>query len=159
LALGASGSYSSLSRPFRDERHMTPFSPPSWLLPGLALLVGVAIPGWAAHARGRTYAIFAAVVLALSFPAGVVLGIRLQTLAGPVLGPAIGWAFAYALAVTGIHFASLVRARLRTRAFRWAISVPAQAFVALGALSLPFLLALLPVRLGFWAAGAARALA
>ena len=45
-------------------------------------------------------------------------------LAGPWLGPAIGWLFAYALAVTGVHLASLVRARLRTRAFRWAVSVP-----------------------------------
>jgi len=134
---------------------MTSLSPPVWLLPSLALLVGVGIPLWAGHARGRTYGIFAAVVLALSFPAGVVLGMRLQRLAGPTLGPIIGWLFAYAFAVTGIHFASLVRARLRTRTFRWAVSVPAQAFVALGALSLPFLVALFPLRFGFWAAGAA----
>src|SRR5574338_375522 len=137
---------------------MTLSSPPIWLLPALALLVGVGIPAWAGHARGRAYGIFAAVVLALSFPAGVVLGLRLQHLLGPWLGPLVGWAFAYALVVTGIHFASLVRAQLRTRAFRWAVSVPAQAFVALGALSLPFLVALFPVRLGFWAAGAAGAL-
>jgi predicted MPP superfamily phosphohydrolase len=130
-------------------------SPPLWLLPALAAAVGIGIPAWAGHARGRTYGIFAAVVLAFSFPAGVVLGMRLQRLAGPIVGPLIGWAFAYALAVTGIHFASLVRARLRTRAFRWTVSVPAQAFVALGALSLPFLLALAPVRVGLWAAGAA----
>jgi hypothetical protein len=129
-------------------------SPPSWLLPALALAVGVGIPLWAGHARGRTYGIFAGVVLAFSFPAGVVLGMRLQRLAGPLLGPLIGWAFAYAFAVTGIHFASLVRARLRTRTFRWAVSVPAQAFVALGALSLPFLLALAPVRIGLWAVDA-----
>jgi predicted MPP superfamily phosphohydrolase len=138
---------------------MNDLSPPIWLLPALALVVGVGIPLWAGHARGRSYGIFAAVVLAISFPAGVVLGLRLQRLAGPVLGPAIGWAFAYALAVTGIHFASLVRARLRTRAFRWAVSVPAQAFVALGALSLPFLIALFPVRLGLWAVDAAGVLA
>jgi hypothetical protein len=138
---------------------MTAFSPPAWLLPGLALAVGVGIPFWAGHARGRTYGIFAAVVLAISFPAGVVLGVRLQRLAGPVLGPLVGWAFAYALAVTGIHFASLVRARLRNRAFRWAVSVPAQAFVALGAFSLPFLVGLFPVRLGFWAVDAAGVLA
>src|SRR5262245_36227681 len=137
---------------------MTFLSPPPWLLPALALGIGIGIPLWAGHARGRTYGIFAAVVLGLSFPAGVVLGIRLEALAGAVLGPLIGWAFAYALAVTGIHFASLVRARLRNRAFRWAISVPAQAFVALGALSLPFLVALFPVRLGFWVAGAGRVL-
>ncbi len=134
---------------------MTLTSPPTWLLPALALAVGIGIPAWAGHARGRTYGIFAAVVLAFSFPAGVVLGMRLQSLAGPVLGPLIGWSFAYALAVTGIHFASLVRARLRTRTFRWAISVPAQAFVALGAFSLPFLLALAPVRIGLWAFDAA----
>src|SRR5512144_1304745 len=112
---------------------MTLTSPPAWLLPALALGIGIGIPAWAAHARGRTYGIFAAVVLAFSFPAGGVLGMRLEALAGPLLGPLIGWSFAYALAVTGIHFASLVRARLRNRAFRWAISVPAQAFVALGA--------------------------
>jgi len=134
---------------------MTFSSPPSWLLPALALAVGIGIPAWAGHARGRTYGIFAAVVLGFSFPAGVVLGMRLQRLAGPILGPLIGWAFAYALAVTGIHFASLVRARLRTRAFRWAISVPAQAFVALGAFSLPFLVALAPLRVGLWAFDAA----
>ena len=134
---------------------MTLASPPVWLLPALALTVGIGIPMWAAHARGRTYGIFAAVVLAFSFPAGVALGIRLQALLGPVAGPAVGWLFAYALAVTGLHFASLVRARLRTRAFRWAVSVPAQAFVALGALSLPFLLALAPVRISLWAVGAA----
>ena len=125
---------------------MAATSPPTWLLPALALAVGVGIPLWAGHARGATYGIFAAVVLAISVPAGAVLGMRLQAWAGPWLGPAIGWAFAYALAVTGIHFASLVRARLRTRAFRWAVSVPAQAFVALGAFSLLFLVALLPVR-------------
>ena len=134
---------------------MTLTSPPAWLLPALALVVGIGIPMWAAHARGRTYGIFAAVVLAFSFPAGVALGMRLQALLGPVAGPAVGWLFAYALAVTGVHFASLVRARLRTRAFRWAVSVPAQAFVALGALSLPFLLALAPVRISLWAVDAA----
>jgi len=130
---------------------MTLTSPPLWLLPALALVVGIGVPVWAAHARGRTYGIFAAVVLAISFPAGVALGIRLQSLLGPTLGAAVGWIFAYALAVTGVHFASLVRARLRPRAFRWAVSVPAQIFVALGALSLPFLLVLAPVRVGLWA--------
>jgi predicted MPP superfamily phosphohydrolase len=138
---------------------MTLSSPPVWLLPALALAVGVGIPLWAAHARGRTYGIFAGVVLAISFPAGVVLALRLQRLAGPWVGALVGWAFAYALTVTGVHFASLVRARLRNRAFRWAISVPAQVFVALGAFSLPFLMALLPVRVGLWAVDAAGALA
>jgi predicted MPP superfamily phosphohydrolase len=133
-------------------------SPPSWLLPVLAVAIGLGIPFWAGYARGRTYGIFAAVVLAFSFPAGVTLAVRLQALLGPVVGPLVGWAFAYALAVTGIHFGSLVRARLRPRAFRWAVSVPAQAFVALGAFSLPFLLALAPVRIGLWAADAAGAL-
>jgi predicted MPP superfamily phosphohydrolase len=134
-------------------------SPPAWLLPALAVAVGLAVPFWAGYARGRTYGIFAAVVLAFSFPAGVVLAMRLQGLLGPVLGPLVGWGFAYGLAVTGVHFAFLVRARLRTRAFRWAVSVPAQAFVALGAFSLPFLLALAPFRAGLWAADAAGLLA
>ncbi|MEN8159700.1 MAG: hypothetical protein ABFS41_06500, partial [Myxococcota bacterium] len=79
-------------------------SPPSWLLPALAVAIGLGIPFWAGHARGRTYGIFAAVVLAFSFPAGVTLAVRLQGLLGPVVGPLVGWAFAYALAVTGVHF-------------------------------------------------------
>src|SRR6185295_16684375 len=55
-------------------------------------------------------------------------------------------AFAYAMAAAGAHLVGLVQARLRSRPFRWAVSIPGMAFIATGALSGLWLLALLPVR-------------
>jgi predicted MPP superfamily phosphohydrolase len=55
--------------------------------------------------------------------------------------------------------ASLVRARLRQRWVRYAVSVPGMTMVALGALSLPFLVALAPLRGLLDLAGAHGALA
>ncbi len=117
------------------------------------------MPLFAARARGRTYAIFAAVLVTVSFPAAVVLATRLVDLAGPGAGALIGWLFVYGIAATGIHMASLVRARLRQRWIRYAVSVPGMATLALGALSLPFLVALAPIRGLLQLAGAHGALA
>jgi predicted MPP superfamily phosphohydrolase len=113
----------------------------------LALGVGLGIPVYAWWARGRTYAGFAAVVLALSLPAALVLHLRLRVLApGPEWVAWLDAGFSYALAATGIHLAFLVRARLRGRLFRYGISLPGMSFLAMGALAGPWLLALLPVR-------------
>jgi len=122
------------------------FAPPDALLPSLAAAIGVGVPLFAAKARGRTYALFALVLVTLSFPAGVILALRLIELSGPRFGPLVGWAFVYGIAATGLHMASLVRARLRQRWVRYAMSVPGMTMLALGALALPFLLALAPVR-------------
>jgi hypothetical protein len=122
------------------------FAPPDALLPSLAAAIGVGVPLFAAKARGRTYALFALVLVTLSFPAGVLLATRLVELSGPRFGPLIGWAFVYGIVATGLHMASLVRARLRARWVRYAMSVPGMAMLALGALALPFLALLAPVR-------------
>src|SRR5262249_44090152 len=57
------------------------------------------------------------------------------------------------------HFAHLSRARLRSRAFRALVSIPAQAFVAASFLAGLFQVALLPVRGALWLLGALGALA
>ncbi len=122
------------------------FAPPDALLPSLAAAIGVGVPLFAAKARGRTYAVFSLVLVLLSFPAGVILASRLVDLAGPRFGPLVGWVFVYGIAATGLHMASLVRARLRARWVRYAMSVPGMAMLALGALALPYLVVLAPVR-------------
>jgi predicted MPP superfamily phosphohydrolase len=58
----------------------------------------------------------------------------------------VGWAFVYGIAATGLHMASLVRARLRARWVRYAMSVPGMTMLAFGALALPYLALLAPVR-------------
>ncbi len=131
--------------------------PPSWLLPSLAALIGVFLPAYAARTRGRPYAIFAAVILLLSFPANLVLASRLTQLAGPS-GPLVAWAFVVLMLASGLHFFSLVRARLRGRWYRYGVSMPGMAFIALGALSTFFLLGLLPLRSALWFADANTAL-
>ncbi len=135
------------------------FAPPDALLPALAAAIGVGVPLFAAKARGRTYALFALALVTLSFPAGVVLASRLIEHSGPRAGAIVGWVFVYGIAATGLHMASLVRARLRPRWVRYAVSVPGMTMLALGALALPFLLVLAPVRGLLGLAGAERTLA
>jgi hypothetical protein len=115
------------------------------LLAAAALALGLALPLYALRARGRAYASFAAVVVALSFPGAVVLHVRVSALV-PALAPLLHAAFAWTLAAASVHLASLVRARLRPRWFRWSVSVPGMAFLAFGALAGPWLLVLAPLR-------------
>lgn len=135
------------------------FAPPDALLPSLAAAIGVGVPLFAARARGRTYALFALVLVTLSFPAGVVLASRLIDLSGPRLGALVGWVFVYGIVATGIHMSSLVRARLRGRWVRYAVSVPGMTMLALGALALPVLLVLSPLRFLLGLAQASQTLA
>ncbi len=122
-------------------------------LTAFASALALAVPLYAWRERGRSYAVAAAVILALSFPASLVVAGRLaQTF--PTPAPAI-----YAVAALGFasgagHLASLARARLRPRWFRWGVSIPGMTTIAAGVLSFPVLLALLPVRFGAWALGA-----
>ncbi len=129
------------------------FAPPTWLLPTLALGIGVGLPLYAGRFRGRTYAIFATVLVLFSFPGAVGLAARTAAQAPEELRWAVGWAFVYGMLTTGVHFASLVRARLRPRAFRWGVSLPGMAFLALGALAGPWLLVTELLRLGSHAVG------
>jgi predicted MPP superfamily phosphohydrolase len=95
---------------------------------GAALCVVVA----AALLRGTIYAIFAAVLLGI------------HTLVSTSLAPAFAWCapfYAYLQTSVYIHFASLVRARLRPRVYRALVSVPASWFVAGTFLAVPWAIA------------------
>lgn len=121
-------------------------APPSWLLPALAALIAVALPLYAGRYRGRTYAIFALVLVSISFPGGLTLASETLRWIPEGLKAAVEWFFIFGTLTTGIHFASLVQARLRSAWFRWGFSVPGMTFLALGALAGPWLLVLLPLR-------------
>jgi len=124
-----------------------------WLFPVLAVVVWIAVPVYAAIARGRFYAIFSAVLLTFALPASLLLHARLRLLLWPGATPWIDAAFAYSMAAAGLQFAHLVRARMRGSLFRWMVSVPGQTFIAAGMLAGPWLLILLPFRLAFDALG------
>jgi len=114
-----------------------------WALAALTL-VGVPLYAW--RARGRTYATFAFMILSLSLPGAVIMHGRFLGWLSAAAGGVADAAFAYTMAAAGLHLVSLVRPRLRTRAFRWLVSVPGMAFVAAGSISGLWLLALLPIR-------------
>ncbi|MAE95534.1 MAG: phosphodiesterase [Deltaproteobacteria bacterium] len=121
-------------------------SPPIWLLPALAVLVAVGLPLYSWRYRGRTYAIFALVLVLFSFPGSLFLASEAAAWAPPSWRGPIRWLFVYGMLATGIHFASLVRARLRSAGFRLGVSIPGMTFLALGAVAGPWLLTLLPLR-------------
>ena len=125
----------------------------AWLFPALAVVVWVGVPIYAALARGRFYAIFSAVLLTFALPAALILHARLRLVVPDALTTPIDLAFAYSMAAAGVQFAHLVRARMRTSLFRWAVSVPGQTFIAAGMLAGPWLLVMLPFRLAFDAFG------
>jgi uncharacterized protein len=123
----------------------------------LAVLAGVPAYAWAV--RGRGYATFGFVILAIALAGAVALQQRLATWAPPDARPWIDVAFVYGAVAGGAHLAHLVRARLRSSLFRGLVSIPGMVFIAVGALSGLWLLALLPVRgvlwLGGWTGGLA----
>ncbi len=118
-----------------------------WIFRALALVTWVGIPIYAAVVRGRFYAIFSLVILSFSLPGVLVLHSRLRELATPGIANLLDLLFIYSMAVTGIQFTHLVRARMRGSIFRWLVSVPAQTFIAGGMLAGPWLLLLFPFRL------------
>jgi hypothetical protein len=128
-------------------------------LHGLVIAIMFAIPLYALRERGRPYAGFAVAVLLLSLPAALWLHRRLAATLPVAAAPSLALLFGYGILATAAHLVSLVRARLRSPAFRFAISLPGMAFLAVGALAGPFLLALLPFRLALDLAGMSGALA
>jgi hypothetical protein len=117
-----------------------------FVFPALALTTLVGVPLYAWRVRGRVYAIFGFVVLAIALPGALCMHPRLVALLPPTLAPLLHAAFAYAMAAACTHLVALVQARLRPRPFRWFVSIPGMAFIATGALSGLWLLALLPLR-------------
>lgn len=124
-----------------------------WVFPAIALITWIAVPSYAAIARGRLYAAFAGVLLTVSLPAALVLHARLREIVPSELVGPLDILFAYSMAAAGVQFAHLVRARMRGSLFRWLVSVPGQTFIAAGMLAGPWLLLLLPFRLLFDALG------
>jgi predicted MPP superfamily phosphohydrolase len=120
---------------------------PGALVLTLTLLVGLGVPALAYAVRGRTYAVFAGVVLGFSFPGALVAYARLAPLIGDGLASVLTALFAYGIVTTGLHMAHLVRARLRGPLFRGLVSVPGQTFTAAGFMAGVWMLALLPFRL------------
>ncbi len=123
------------------------------VFPVLAVATWLGVPLYAAFARGRFYAIFSAVLLTFALPGALVLHARLRAVVPAEAVLAIDALFAYSMLVSGVQFAHLVRARMRSSAFRWLVSVPGQTFIAGGLLAGPWLVVLLPFRMLFAAFG------
>ncbi|HVN37710.1 MAG TPA: metallophosphoesterase [Myxococcota bacterium] len=118
---------------------------PDDVVPALALVVASVMPVYAFAERSRTYAVFAAVLLALTLPGACIAWARLAAWLAP-WHVALDLVFAWGIAALGVHLAHLVRARMRGRIFRALVSVPAQVFCAAGVLSGVWLLAFWPLR-------------
>jgi predicted MPP superfamily phosphohydrolase len=112
----------------------------------LVVLTLVGVPLYAWMVRGRTYAIFSLVILAFSMPGMLIVHARFASWLPGAWVPWLHLAFAVSIATAGLHLTHLVRARLRSRAFRWLVSIPGQTTVAAGAMTGAWLLGLLPVR-------------
>ncbi|MDG2050734.1 MAG: metallophosphoesterase [Myxococcota bacterium] len=118
--------------------------------PFLALLTFVVVPLYAWIQRGRTFAMFSAVVMALSLVGAWAVHIRLPLwLQGGELRFA-QVAMTYGMAAAAWHYAHLVRARMRGRLFRWTVSVPGQTFIASSFLATFWMLILAFLRAPFW---------
>lgn len=117
----------------------------------LATLAGVPLYAWSV--RGRPYATFGFVLLAISLPGAVVLEGRLAALF-PDAATGIAASFLCGVVAAAGHLVALVRPRLRRPAFRVLVSIPGMTFVAFGALCGVWLLALAPIRFGFDLVGA-----
>jgi predicted MPP superfamily phosphohydrolase len=117
------------------------------------------VPLFALRTRGRTYAIFALVTLGFAMPGALATQARLSAWIPGAWAGAVDAGFLWGALATVAHFVHLVRARLRSRAWRALVSIPAQTFVAASFLAGLFQLALLPLRGLLWLGDAAAALA
>src|SRR5262245_61891454 len=117
----------------------------------LAVLAGVPAYAWAV--RGRVYATFGFIILAIALPGALVLHQRLAAWVSPEVRPWFDAVFVYGVVAGGAHLTHLVRARLRPALFRGLVSIPGMVFIAVGARSGLWLLALLPLRAVLWLAG------
>jgi len=125
-----------------------------WIFPIIAITTLVTIPGYAGLRRGRFYAIFSGIVLGIASVGGGVVYFRLADWVSPAVLPWLQAGFAYGMAATAGHYASLVRARMRGRAFRGLISIPGQVFLASGFMASFWMLGLLIPRFLLWLLGA-----
>lgn len=98
--------------------------------PALAVITWLIVPVYAFVQRGRTFAMFSAIVIGLSLAGGLVVHARLPDwLPSPWLGFARA-GLAFGMAMAALHYAHLVRARMRGPLFRRLVSMPGQVFIA-----------------------------
>ena len=116
--------------------------------------VTLTVPLVALRARGRPYGIYSLITLVLSLPAACLVFVRVHGMLAPSLAGPASLLYAWGLAAAATHMVALTRPRLRAPAFRRGISMPGMAFMAAGALSVPWLLLLLPLRIVLAAVGA-----
>ena len=109
--------------------------------------VTLTVPLVALRARGRPYGIYSLITLVLSLPAACLVFVRVHGVLAPSLAELASLIYAWGLAAAATHMVALTRPRLRTAAFRRGISIPGMAFLAGGALSVPWFVLLLPLRL------------
>ena len=112
----------------------------------LAVAAPLVVPLYAYRMRGRTYAIFGLVILALSVPGAVIAHARLRAWMSPPTETLLDLAFVWGMAAATTHLAALVQPRLRPTVFRRAVSIPGMTFIGAGFLSGLWLLALAPLR-------------
>ena len=97
--------------------------------PYIAIAVWVIVPVYAAVQRGRTFAIFNAVTFGISLIGSITVHSSLPSwLPEPWLAVA-DLLFLWGITAAAVHYAHLVRAKLRGEVFRLSISAPGQAFV------------------------------
>ena len=122
--------------------------------PFVALATWLIVPLYAAVQRGRTFAIFSAVTFGIALLGGCIVHARLPGWAPAPLLPVADAVFLYGVLAAAIHYAHLVRARLRGPLFRLGVSVPGQAFVAASFMASFWLIVLFILRAPFWLLGA-----
>jgi predicted MPP superfamily phosphohydrolase len=130
---------------------------PGLLFRALALGALVAVPLVAWRVRGRLYAAFGFTLLAFSLPGAWVTLRHLESWLDEPWRTLALWAFVWGMAAAAGHLLHLMRARLRGRTFRLAVSVPGQTFIAASFMAGPWQLVLWPLRAGLAAAGSEQA--
>jgi hypothetical protein len=129
------------------------------LFPFIAFATWLLVPLYAALQRGRAFAIFSAVTFAIALSGACVVHARLPGWLPASVLPTVDGLFLYGVTAAALHYAHLVRARLRGPVFRVGISAPGQAFVAASFMAAFWLLLLAVVRVPLWLVGANAALA
>lgn len=129
------------------------------LFPALALITWIVVPIYAWVRRGRTFAIFSAVVMALSLCGALLVHARLPAWLGSPWLEVAQAAMAFGMAAAALHYGHLVRARMRGRAFRYAVSIPGQTFIASSFVATLWMALLALVRVPLWALDGDAALA
>src|SRR5262245_27194272 len=135
---------------------VTPLSVLFWAVAAFSV---IGFPLYALRTRGRGYAVFALIVLAVSLPGAILTHWRLVGTFPPGVATWLDAAFLFGMIAAASHLIALTRPRLRSAPFRYAISLPGMAFIAGGALAGLWLLALAPLLLVLSLAGADGALA